>query len=107
MKNARKIAIYVVLAVIGCAGLAFAFANPFSGAEKVKAVNGIVTIPVAKVSDGSAHKFKFDDGGKTLTFFLVKGSDGNLHAAFDSCDVCFQEKRAMSSKERDALPQLR
>jgi len=93
MKNLKKTLVYVVLTVIAGAGLAFAFTNPFSGVEKVKAVNGAVTVPVAKVSDGTAHKFRFEDGGKTLTFFLVKGSDGKLHAAFDACDVCFQEKK--------------
>jgi len=93
MRNAGKTFFAVVLAVLVGAALAFAFTNPFSGVEKVKAVNGIVTLPVAKVSDGSAHKFRFEDGNKTLTFFLVKGSDGNLHAAFDACDVCFSEKK--------------
>jgi uncharacterized membrane protein len=98
MRSVQKAVIAVVLAVVAGAGLAFAFSNPFSGAEKAKAVNGTVTIPLAKVSDGSAHKFRFEDGGKPLTFFLVKGTDGNLHAAFDACDVCFQEKKGYEQK---------
>jgi uncharacterized membrane protein len=98
MRNVKKTSVFVLLAVVAGAGLAFALSNPFSGAEKVKAVNGTVTVPLSKVNDGSAHKFKFEDGGKTLTFFLVKGSDGNLHAAFDACDVCFQEKKGYEQK---------
>ena len=41
----------------------------------MKAVNGAVTVPVATVSDGKAHFYRFDDGGKEISFFVVKGSD--------------------------------
>ncbi len=72
----------------------FAFNLPGMGKyQKTKAVNGVVTIPAAKVSDGAAHFYKFTDNGKEIGFFIVKGADGALHTAFDSCDVCYKEKK--------------
>ncbi|HEX9023313.1 MAG TPA: DUF2318 domain-containing protein [Geobacteraceae bacterium] len=75
-------------------GAAFAFSIPGLGkGEKARAVNGAITIPLSKVSDGKAHFYRFDDGGKSVGFFVVKGSDGALHTAFDACDVCFHEHK--------------
>jgi len=61
--------------------------------EKVKAVNGVVTIPLAKIGDGKAHYYKFEADGKEIAFFLVKAGDGSIRSAFDACDVCFQDKK--------------
>jgi len=75
-------------------GVVCAFTIPgLGGNEKVKPVNGVVTLPLARVSDGAAHFYRFEDGGKEIRFFVVKGSDGALHTAFDACDVCFHEKK--------------
>jgi uncharacterized membrane protein len=61
--------------------------------QKVKVVNGTVTIPVAKLSDGSAQFYKFEDGGKEITFFAVKAADGSYRTAFDACDSCFKSRK--------------
>lgn len=75
-------------------GAVFAFNIPGLGKnEAVKPVNGVVTISLARVSDGKAHYYRIADGGKEIDFFVVKGPDGALHTAFDACDVCFQEKK--------------
>jgi uncharacterized membrane protein len=83
-----------VTALLLGAGVVFALNIPGLGkGEKIKPVNGVVTIPLSKVTDGTAHFYKITDGGKEIGFFLVKGTDGALHTAFDACDVCFQEKK--------------
>lgn len=93
-KNGVKIGLAIGAAVLALVTAAFGFSIPGMGKfEKVKPVNGVVTIPVAKVSDGNAHFYRISDGGKDLGFFIVKGSDGQLHTAFDACDVCFKEKK--------------
>ena len=93
-KNGIKLGILVSLSLLVAATVAFAFSIPGMGKfEKVKPVNGAVIIPVAKVSDGKAHYYRLADGGKEINFFIVKGSDGALHTAFDACDVCFREKK--------------
>ena len=61
--------------------------------EKVKATKGEITIPVAKVANGKAHFFKFEDSGKEIAFFVVKASDGSIKSAFDACDSCYRDKK--------------
>ena len=93
-KSMLKWALLTVVALLVGVGAVFALNIPGLGkGEKIKPVNGAVTIPIAKVSDGEAHFFRYDDGGKDIGFFVVKGSDGVLHTAFDACDVCFREKK--------------
>lgn len=53
----------------------------------VAPVNGTVVIKLADVSDGTARFYRFK--GKTeIIFFVVKGSDGVFHTAFDACERC-------------------
>lgn len=98
MKSSNSKRIVWVAAIVGALLVAvvsaFALTIPGMGKyQKAKVVNGVVTIPVAKVSDGAAHFYRFADGGKDIGFFIIKGTDGALHTAFDSCDVCFREKK--------------
>ena len=93
-KPVLKWVILTVTALLVGYGAVFAFSFPgLSKSDRVKPVNGAVTIPLARVSDGKAHVYSLADGGKEIGFFVVKGSDGALHTAFDACDVCFHEKK--------------
>lgn len=83
-------AVLVVVALVIGAVSAFAFS--LGKYEKVKAVNGVVTLPVAKLSD-KARFFKFEDGGKEIVFFAVKAADGSIKTAFDACDSCYRSKK--------------
>lgn len=60
---------------------------------KLRPENGSVSIPVSKVSDGNAHYYTVNSGGKEIKFFLIKSGDGVIRAAFDACDVCYPEKK--------------
>lgn len=89
-----KVGLVAVAVVLVTVATAFAFTFPgFGKYETVKAERGVVAIPVSKVSDGKAHFFQYVDGGKEINFFVVKGTDGIFHTAFDACDVCFREKK--------------
>jgi uncharacterized membrane protein len=93
-KKGAKFGALVGMALVVAVTVAFGFSIPGLGKfENVKPVNGVVTVPTAKVSDGKTHFFHVVDGGKELSFFIVKGSDGVIHTAFDACDVCFREKK--------------
>ena len=61
--------------------------------ENVKAGNGTVSVPLAKLADGKAHFYKFADGGKEIAFFVVKAADGSVRTAFDACDSCYRSKK--------------
>ncbi len=85
--------------VAGCAvvvvliGSLDAGAFSFGKYEKVTVVSGMVTVPTAKLSDGKAHYYSLEDGGKTIAFFAVKASDGSIRTAFDACDSCYRAKK--------------
>jgi len=81
--------VMAVLLVGAVAALAFSLGKY----EKVKANNGTVTLPVSKLSDGKARFYKYEDSGKEIAFFVVKGADGNLRTAFDACDACYRDKK--------------
>lgn len=98
-----RFAIMAVIALGVGVGVVFALNIPgFGKAEKVKAVNGQVSIPVSRVSDGKAHFFKFSGGGKDISFFVVKASDGSIRTAFDACDVCYRAKKGYE-QQGDAM----
>lgn len=88
--------VFIIAALLAAAISAFAFS--FGKFEKVKASGGVVSIPQAKLSDGKAHFYKFDDSGKEIAFFVAKTSDGSYRTAFDSCDVCYREKKGYQQK---------
>lgn len=94
MTSKQKRISLIVVMVLSFAAIAGAISLPgFGKAEKVKGANGVVSIPVAKVSDGKAHYFKFNDGRKDISFFVVKAADGSIKTAFDACDACYREKK--------------
>ena len=86
-KNGVKYGVLVGLSLLALVTVAFGFALPgMSKFDSVKPVNGVVTVAVAKVSDGSAHYFRLADGGKELKFFIVKG--GALATPPASAEKC-------------------
>lgn len=90
MKLFFRSSIIVMTVMISTASV---FAFTLGKYEKVKANANVVTIPTAKVSDGKAHFYKYEDGGKEIAFFVVKAPDGSLKAAFDACDACYRDKK--------------
>ena len=52
----------------------------------------VIEIPLSQISE-SAKTNIYDSNGVSVQYFVVKGSDGQVHTAFDACDVCFQEKK--------------
>jgi uncharacterized membrane protein len=81
----------VSLALMVTSASVFAFS--LGKYEKVKANGGIVTLPVAKLADGKARFYKFEDNGKEIAFFVVKAADGTVKVAFDACDACYRDKK--------------
>lgn len=90
VKQGMWIAVAVGMVLIGAVTV---FAFSLGKYETVKAGGGVVTIPVAKLNDGKAHFYKFEDGGKEITFFAAKAADGSIKTAFDACDSCYKSKK--------------
>lgn len=48
----------------------------------------------ADFNDGQARFYRYvTAAGKEIRFFVMKSSDGVVRAAFDTCDVCYRERR--------------
>ena len=69
------------------------YAFSFGKYEKVTVSNGAIALSVDALSDGKAHFYKLEDGGKEITFFAAKASDGSIKTAFDACDSCYKSKK--------------
>lgn len=92
--NRMKIVVLASLVTVALlVGAGSLFALSLGKYEKVKISNGAFTLPVAKLADGKAHFYKFEDGGKEITFFAAMASDGSYKTAFDACDSCFKSKK--------------
>ena len=58
-----------------------------------------VRLALADLSDGQAHYYSVQVGGKTVPFFVLKGSDGKIRAALDACVVCYGAKKGYRKDE--------
>jgi uncharacterized membrane protein len=62
-------------------------------AEALTPADGQFIFNVADFEDGKVRYYSYNDGGKTIRFFLVQATDGIVRAAFDACDVCYRDKK--------------
>lgn len=77
---------------------------PGTGGEKsVTASAGKVTILLADLNDGQAHFYSYKGQGGKIPFFVIKGKDGTVRAAFDACDVCYREKKGYEQKGEEMI----
>jgi uncharacterized membrane protein len=51
-----------------------------------------VSIPLSEINS-NAKFYTYDSEGVEIRYFAVVGSDGEVHIAFDACDVCYSEKK--------------
>jgi len=89
----RFLAAFVTIVSLLVLGTTAVLAFSLGKYEKIKATGAVVTIPVAKLSDGKARFYKFEDNGKEIAFFAIKATDGSIKTAFDACDACYREKK--------------
>ena len=55
---------------------------------------GDVSFALRDFADGRAKFFRYvTAAGTEVRFFVMRSSDGVTRAAFDTCDVCFKERR--------------
>jgi len=52
---------------------------------------GVVKIDANTITK-EVQKFNYNSNGVTVTYFAVKGTDGEIKTAFDACDVCGGKK---------------
>ena len=61
--------------------------NSNARATQLSAAQGVVKIPLSNITNTISF-YTYESNGTVIKFFAVKGTDGNVHVAFDACDVC-------------------
>jgi uncharacterized membrane protein len=51
-----------------------------------------VLLPVSDISTTAAF-YSYDSSGVIVRYFAVEDKQGNVHVAFDACDVCYEAKK--------------
>ncbi len=106
MEEARKkkmmIGMSVLAVAIICLGMIFSIMD-FSDRQSAysdpsQTTENEIIIPVSEITT-SAKYYKNTIDGVTVKYFVIEGSDGQIHTAFDACDVCYHEKRGYSQDE--------
>jgi len=59
-----------------------------------------VQIPISDLSTAATF-YSYDSSGVTVRYFAVKDSQGNVHVAFDACDVCYEAKKGYKQNGND------
>jgi uncharacterized membrane protein len=52
-----------------------------------------VRIPVFDINDGDFHYYSQEVDGVDVKFFMVTDKRGDVHSAFDACDVCYDARK--------------
>jgi uncharacterized membrane protein len=87
-------AIIIVTAALAV-GAWFLFGSQSVGGPQIVTAgqDGAVRLTVADYHDGQAHFYRFQGQNGPIDFFVVKSSDGVIRSAFDTCDVCYKERK--------------
>lgn len=51
-----------------------------------------VTISLSDITDAPSF-FTYDAQGVAIDYFVIVGSDMDIHTAFDACEVCYDQKK--------------
>jgi len=86
----------VVAAILALGGILFLLSE-VKGAAAANPVAEIAS-PVKDFQNGKARFYSYPAGNITIKYFLLKSSDGVIRAAFDACDVCWQEGKGYTQK---------
>lgn len=100
--NANRIIAAAAIVLVAAVAFLFVFNRTASGTT-LKAKNGVVRIPVAKISSNAAHFEYASAQGKIVKFFVVRAGDGKIRAAADACDVCYAAKLGYQQDGNDMV----
>jgi uncharacterized membrane protein len=86
------VGLFIVIIILA---LVLRFAGPENTSDystPYEIIGDNLVFPTSQVST-SAKYYQYESNGKDVKFFAVKGSDGQIHTAFDACDVCFDQEK--------------
>lgn len=99
------IPIVVLVLVAGAVGGWFLSAQKILGGhETVQAgQDGKLRFAAADFVDGKAKFYRFEGGSGPVDFFIVRSQDGVIRTAFDTCDVCYRERKGYRQEGDDMV----
>ncbi|MCG3220711.1 MAG: DUF2318 domain-containing protein [Candidatus Heimdallarchaeota archaeon] len=93
---AVSVMLIVTICVIVYASMFMGGSNNIQNFESTKESNvqsgNEVVIPLSEISD-NAEFYNYNADGVIIRYFAVKGSDGDVHVAFNACDICYDQKK--------------
>ncbi len=60
-----------------------------TSSQAAEDASDVIMYPTVQFAGGVAQHFQYQAGDITITYFILKSSDGIIRAAFDACDVCW------------------
>lgn len=94
----KKIGFIILGIIIALLCLSGCTSSPQNGSDSNKNSNPSqqtdteIFISVSNLST-TAKFYSFESEGVTIRYFAVKDTSGNVHVAFDACDVCYEAKK--------------
>lgn len=96
--------IILVLAVVAAGGWFLFGQQALGGHEIVQAgQDGTIRFASADFADGKARFYRFEGRSGPIDFFAVRSQDGVIRAAFDTCDVCYRERKGYRQEGNDMV----
>ncbi|MCK4507458.1 MAG: DUF2318 domain-containing protein [Desulfuromonadales bacterium] len=96
--------VVLVLAVVAGGGWFVFGQSALAGHETVQAgQDGKLLFPAADYADGKAKFYRFEGKSGPIDFFVVRSQDGVVRAAFDTCDVCYRERKGYRQEGNDMV----
>ena len=98
------IPIVLVLAVVAIGGWFLFGQQKLSGHEVIQAgQDGTLHFAAADFADGKAKFYRFEGNSGPIDFFVVRSQDGVIRTAFDTCDVCYRERKGYRQEGNDMV----
>jgi uncharacterized membrane protein len=73
-----------------------------SGAPKGEAVlpkDGVFSFDARNFAAGEVKFYRYEAGGKRVTFFIARAPSGEIRTAFDACVTCYPYRMGYKAKE--------
>ena len=99
------IPIIVLVLVAVAVGGWFAFDQKTLGGHEVVQVgqDGKLHFASTDFADGKARFYRFEGNSGPIDFFVVRSQDGVIRTAFDTCDVCYRERKGYRQEGNDMV----
>jgi len=96
--------VLLILAVVAAGGWLSFGPQPAGDHAMVQAgKDGTIRLATTDFVDGKARFFRFNGQSGPINFFVVRSQDGVIRSAFDTCDVCYRERKGYRQEGNDMV----